>query len=156
LQPIQVQYGEAAEAPDRDGEGGVDYAVHGRGKHGDCKAMRPDLPGEVDILGVDGQRAGHESHVVETVSGPQSRTPPTLTFDARHAGRPLFRRHLPLPRQDSIAKEHTHESRSGAAAPVRDAHPAEVTKIAQANRYSSATSGREVAELSSVRHGVRP
>src|SRR5215510_13655301 len=67
---FQIEHGEAAEAAHLDGELGADHAVHGRGDDGDLEAVATELPGNVDLVGIDGERAGNQRDVVEAVRRP--------------------------------------------------------------------------------------
>ncbi len=85
---LEVEHADATEAPDLDGGGRADHAVHGRGHERELEAVGVDLPADVDVLGVPGPPARHDGDVVEPV-GPTSRLPePDL--DLCHVSSPAF------------------------------------------------------------------
>src|SRR4029434_10069572 len=71
---LEIQDGEAAVLTHLDGEARADHAVHGGGDDRDLEAMAAEVPGNVDLAGIDGQRSGDQRDVIETVRRP--RLPP--------------------------------------------------------------------------------
>ncbi len=65
---LEVEHGEAAEAPDDAGGGGRDDAVHRGGHHGQLELVGTELPADVDVVGVARAPGGHDRDVVESVS----------------------------------------------------------------------------------------
>ena len=64
---LQVEHGESAEPPD-DARGlGGDDAVHRGGHHRQLELVGPELPGDVDVVGVTRAPRGHDRDVVEAV-----------------------------------------------------------------------------------------
>ena len=54
---LQIQHGEAAQAPHLDRQPGPDHPVHRRGDDRQLEALATQLPGDVDLVRVDGQTA---------------------------------------------------------------------------------------------------
>src|SRR5207253_3312333 len=67
---LEVEDGEAAQAPHLDGEPRPDDAVHRGGDDRDLEAPPGQFPGDVDLVRVDRQRSGNEGDVIEPVRGP--------------------------------------------------------------------------------------
>ena len=67
---LEVQDGEPAEAPHLDGQPRADHAVHGGGDDGQLVAVAAELPGDVDLVGVDRQGSRDERDVIEAVRHP--------------------------------------------------------------------------------------
>ena len=66
-----------------------DDAVHGRGEQRQLEQVRPELPADVDVLGVARAPARHDRDVVEAVGAPGLLAPPDL--DLHRAIPPLSR-----------------------------------------------------------------
>ncbi len=73
---LEVQHREPAHPSHLDGERRADHAVHRRRDDGDREAVTAELPGDVDLAGVDGQGAGNQRDVIEAVRRPRLPPPP--------------------------------------------------------------------------------
>ena len=67
---FEVQHGEAAQASHLDGQARAHHAVHGGGDDRSAVLVATQLPGDVDLIGIDGESARHERDIVETVRCP--------------------------------------------------------------------------------------
>src|SRR5213078_3488037 len=65
---LEVQDRETAELADDAGHARRDDAVHRRGQQRQLEAVVPQLPGDVDVVGVACAPGGHDRDVVEAVS----------------------------------------------------------------------------------------
>ena len=83
---LEVEHGQAAEPPDLDRRGRRDDSVHGGGQERQLEAVRAELPGDVDVVGVAGPPRGHDGDVVEAVSAPGLLAPANLNFHKRTLG----------------------------------------------------------------------
>src|SRR5262249_48785961 len=67
---FQIEHGETAQAAHPHGELGAGHTVHGRRDDGDLEAVTTQLPGDVDLVGIDGERAWNQRDVVEAIRRP--------------------------------------------------------------------------------------
>ena len=69
-QPLEIQDAQTTELAQFDRRGRADHAIHGRAEERQVEAVRIDLPGDVDVLGIAGAPARHDGDVVEPVGLP--------------------------------------------------------------------------------------
>ena len=75
LHALEIEHGESAELTHGDGEARIDHAVHRAGQDGQSEFERTavrlgNLPGDVDLVGVDGYCSRHERDFVKTIRDP--------------------------------------------------------------------------------------
>ncbi len=75
--PLEVQDGQATESAHLDGQTRAHDPVHGGGDDGDVEAPPAQLPGDVDLVGIDGQGPGNQRDVIEAVRARAFRPRPT-------------------------------------------------------------------------------
>src|SRR5882672_6668580 len=73
---FQVEDREAPHPAHLDRERGAHHPVHGRRDDGDGEAVAAELPGDVDLAGVDGHGAGNQRDIIEAVRRPGLPAPP--------------------------------------------------------------------------------
>ncbi len=75
---LEVEHREAAELADLDRDRRRDDAVHRRGEQRQLEQVGPELPADVDILGVARAPARHDRDVIEPVGASRLLAPPDL------------------------------------------------------------------------------
>ena len=84
--PFQVQNCQAAELADLDCRRWTDHPVHRRREERELEAIRPERPGDVDVVGIASSSRRHDRDVIEAVALPD--LPPASDLDF-HAARLL-------------------------------------------------------------------
>lgn len=71
LEALEMEHGEATQLTHGGGGARIYDGVHGGGEHGEFETESGDVGAEVYILGIEGDRSGHECDVVEAKGLPR-------------------------------------------------------------------------------------
>src|SRR5437763_15382599 len=95
---LEIEHGGASEASHLDRQLGPDHAVHGGGDDRYAVLVATQLPGDVDLIGIDGESARHERDIVETVRCPGLAPSPDPHSHVVPPGSPGVPRRGPYPK----------------------------------------------------------